>query len=168
MTPRTALDIPRTDASLDTILETSTATDIEGQSADDELAEGHVDDNLPVATCDWMPKVGRSGAYCRLRLDKLEPVQTPRKRSQTLQLCFLCLRGPASEQFAVIVGCKCPTKFNKRMRIINGGDTFESDSLVWNTLMNTCYEHKGDWKRWIPFYGVVDVREVNVRSLKPY
>ena len=38
----------------------------------------------------------------------------------------------------------------------------ESDAAIYERLMETCFQYQGKWKRWLPFYGIVDVREVNV------
>lgn len=41
----------------------------------------------------------------------------------------------------------------------------ESDAAIYQRLQDTCFQFQGTWKRWLPFYGIVDVREVNVRRL---
>jgi hypothetical protein len=43
----------------------------------------------------------------------------------------------------------------------------ESDASIYDRLREACFLHQNKWKQWIPFYGVVDVREVKVRS-KPH
>jgi hypothetical protein len=40
----------------------------------------------------------------------------------------------------------------------------ESDASIYGRLRDACFQQQNKWKRWIPFYGVVDVREVKVRS----
>jgi hypothetical protein len=39
----------------------------------------------------------------------------------------------------------------------------ESDSDIYQRLVDTCYQHLGWWKRWLPYYGITKVLEVNVR-----
>ncbi|KAH6708896.1 hypothetical protein BKA61DRAFT_615054 [Leptodontidium sp. MPI-SDFR-AT-0119] len=98
------------------------------------------------------------------------------------QYCFLCLQGKKTGQYAVQVLCMRPT----RPRAITGhklipkDDIFvkipgseiyeklnpkelacESDAAIYQRLQDTCFQFQGTWKRWLPFYGVVDVREVN-------
>jgi hypothetical protein len=41
---------------------------------------------------------------------------------------------------------------------------YEKDSAIYERMLAACYQFHGNWKRWIPFYGIVDVREVQVRS----
>jgi hypothetical protein len=42
---------------------------------------------------------------------------------------------------------------------------YESDPVIFHKLEQACYQYQGEWKRWVPFYGIVHVREVNVRVL---
>ncbi|KAK3373054.1 hypothetical protein B0T24DRAFT_529119 [Lasiosphaeria ovina] len=37
----------------------------------------------------------------------------------------------------------------------------ESDNAIYRRLVDTCYEYLGRWKRWLPYYGITDVVEVN-------
>jgi hypothetical protein len=39
----------------------------------------------------------------------------------------------------------------------------ESDTVIWNRIRETYFSDKGQWKRWLPFYGPTTVREVEVR-----
>jgi hypothetical protein len=96
--------------------------------------------------------------------------------------CFLCLHGKGEEQYAVQIPCFRPTRIPKsRFPPYNGKDkvlkatrikidprlevnAYESDSMIYLKLRDACFEHQGQWKQWIPFYGIVDVREVQVRS----
>ena len=106
------------------------------------------------------------------------------------QCCFLCLEGRKSGQFTVQVPCLRPTK---PRRIISqwlsqkasktgitspvkalGGVTYEklnprekayeSDATIYQRLKESCFHYQGKWKRWLPFYGIIDVQEVNVRN----
>jgi len=40
----------------------------------------------------------------------------------------------------------------------------ESDAAIYQRLNDACFQYQGKWKNWIPFYGVVDVYEVEVRK----
>jgi hypothetical protein len=39
---------------------------------------------------------------------------------------------------------------------------FEDDRAVYIRMLNACFQHLGEWRRWLPFYGVVSVTEVMV------
>jgi len=39
----------------------------------------------------------------------------------------------------------------------------ESDAAIYQRLKETCFQYQGKWKWWLPFYGITNVREVNVR-----
>jgi hypothetical protein len=39
----------------------------------------------------------------------------------------------------------------------------ERDSTVYKNLSEAYYQHQFKFKKWIPFYGIVEVREVKVR-----
>lgn len=105
------------------------------------------------------------------------------------QCCFLCLEGRKTGQYAVPVPCMRPTEprqvkshrlstevtKNGLMRLVKipGGELYEnlnpkekaceSDAAIYHRLKETCFHYQGKWKRWLPFYGITDVREVNVR-----
>ncbi|KAI0964952.1 hypothetical protein F4678DRAFT_363418 [Xylaria arbuscula] len=92
------------------------------------------------------------------------------------QGCFVCLDSPEGGQYAVQVPCARPTNEEWTENMLRTDDgtksmasyqktkrlntAYESDSDIWRRLVKTCYEHKGKWKKWIPFYGVTEVREV--------
>ncbi|KAI0537843.1 hypothetical protein GGR58DRAFT_470079 [Xylaria digitata] len=93
------------------------------------------------------------------------------------QGCFVCLNSPQDGQYAVLVPCARPMNQGKGVfwtvgrhshRIISlepWNAACESDSAIWKRLVETCYENKGMWKKWIPFYGITEVREVNFQFL---
>lgn len=39
---------------------------------------------------------------------------------------------------------------------------FESDAAVWGRMREIYFNEKGQWKKWLPFYGPTAVREVKV------
>ncbi|KAH8815439.1 hypothetical protein F5884DRAFT_895335 [Xylogone sp. PMI_703] len=92
------------------------------------------------------------------------------------QCIFLCLKKKGKGQYAILVPCIRPTKPRKvilihwkaRKRINVYGDispkekACEGDSLIYHRLVETCFEFFGNWRRWLPFYGIVCVEEVQV------
>lgn len=93
------------------------------------------------------------------------------------QGCFLCLENPGEGHYAVCVPCIKPYGYR---RVIGQSKIFtqnpepiyekvapwetacEPDSEVWRRLVHECYRYQGMWKRWIPFYGIIEVQEVTV------
>ncbi|KZM28847.1 uncharacterized protein EKO05_0008561 [Ascochyta rabiei] len=92
------------------------------------------------------------------------------------QLCFICIRGK-EEDYAVQIPCFRPDgrRVRKEIKQENGSISqmtdsikdakFESDSTIYTKIVDMCYQEHGKWKRWLPFYGVVDAREVEFRYL---
>lgn len=100
--------------------------------------------------------------------------------ARTAQCCFLCIQGKRSAQYAVRVPCFRPNKPRQvicsRMKLDEHGvfqtdkivyesldpkeSACESDATVYHRLREGCFQHQGKWKKWVLFYGVVDVREV--------
>jgi len=102
----------------------------------------------------------------------------PGIRDRAGQGCFLCLESPTQEQYAVLVPCLRPSKARQvlgRLRVSTEStrliydktmpwdNACESDSDIFRRLVDTCYQYLGWWKRWLPYYGVTEVIEVNVR-----
>ena len=93
------------------------------------------------------------------------------------QGCFLCLESPKQGQFATLVLCLRPPVVRPVVGYSGGfGDNpqpiyengpwhnaCESDNDIYRRLVATCYHYLGGWKRWLPYYGVTNVLEVNVR-----
>jgi hypothetical protein len=105
------------------------------------------------------------------------------------QCCFLCLQGRKIGQYAVQVPCTRPTEGRRtkghklstevskdgsqHLVKVLGGEIYEelsprekaceSDAAIYQRLEETCFQYQGKWKRWLPFYGITNVREVNVR-----
>jgi hypothetical protein len=94
--------------------------------------------------------------------------------SKAQQRCFLCLTKKQS-QIAISIRCYRPTE-KHRIRIVPRNDGtgrydkiteekhVESDMNIFKRLQGACYEHKGTWRKWIPFYGLTKVEEVTVSS----
>ncbi|KAK4194497.1 hypothetical protein QBC40DRAFT_344098 [Triangularia verruculosa] len=100
----------------------------------------------------------------------------PDFRDRAGQGCFLCLESHRHGQYAVLVPCLRPA--NAR-RVIGYSEIFsnnpkpiyektmpwdsacESDNDIYRRLVDTCYQHLGWWKRWLPYYGITEVLEVN-------
>ncbi|KAH7116190.1 hypothetical protein B0J11DRAFT_539414 [Dendryphion nanum] len=93
------------------------------------------------------------------------------------QCCFICFGGKRQQEYAVLVPCFRPNPQPRIRKIktkegterlnfeIFRHDSFESDSTIYKRLNEVCYQHQPKFKRWIPFYGVVEVREVKFRFL---
>ncbi|KAH7130098.1 hypothetical protein B0J11DRAFT_243963 [Dendryphion nanum] len=100
--------------------------------------------------------------------------------ARTSQCCFLCIQGKRSAQYAVRVPCFRPNKprqvRHSTMKPDESGiwkldkivyesldpkeKACESDATIYHRLGEVCFQQQGKWKKWVPFYGVVDVREV--------
>ncbi|CAG9951096.1 unnamed protein product [Clonostachys rosea f. rosea IK726] len=100
----------------------------------------------------------------------------PDFRDRAGQGCFLCLESYRDGQYAVLVPCLRPTKarqvkgqsdvFSDNPRpiyekMIPWDSVCESDSDIYQRLTDTCYQHLAPWKRWLPYYGITEVLEVN-------
>ncbi|KAG8673778.1 hypothetical protein FPOAC1_007097 [Fusarium poae] len=92
------------------------------------------------------------------------------------QGCFVCLESYKQGQYAVLVPClRPPESFSrliqkkdrngKSISKVEKKSTLKSDSEsdyeIYQRLLDTCYEHLGRWKRWLPYYGIIDILEVN-------
>ncbi|CAH0051998.1 unnamed protein product [Clonostachys solani] len=90
--------------------------------------------------------------------------------------CFLCLESHRHGQYAVLVPCLRPTRARRVKghsdcfsdnpkpiyeKMIPWDSACESDSDIYQRLTDTCYQHLGSWKRWLPYYGITEVLEVN-------
>jgi hypothetical protein len=126
-----------------------------------------------------------SGILTRLRAFLISSEQSQVDRPQAMESIFMCyspknLRG--DDGYAVRIRCSRPSRqvFKEYLKDKDGKPlknddgtpktrkkyierrAFESDSAIYEKLNAACYQHRGRWKRWIPFYGIVDVREVQV------
>ena len=88
------------------------------------------------------------------------------------QGCFLCLESPREGQHAALVPCLRPAEVCKVVgpqrimmyeKIMPWNRACESDSDIYRRLVDTSYQYLGWWKRWLPYYGINEVLEVNVR-----
>lgn len=167
MTPTISIDIER-QAGLDTTCSQDVAaqtTKSNHSTKDDNKIEHQAEtDPKPVDFKKALDKPGRD-------LTKI--------RQNAGQCCFLCLETREHGQFAIRVPCqrlttaRCP----ERIRVYENGKTIstilwklacESDTEIYHRLVDTCYEYMGWWKRWVPYYGVTDVAEVEVSSFPCY
>jgi hypothetical protein len=112
-----------------------------------------------------------------IQTDPQESKNIPSLQEQAGQGCFLCLESHSQGQYAILVPCLRPTKtrsVNIHMRDVLGNFKpiyegtmpwnrgCESDEDIYRRLIDTCYQHLGWWKRWLPYYGITEVLEVNV------
>jgi hypothetical protein len=92
------------------------------------------------------------------------------------QCVFLCVQGKRSERRLVRVPCHRPTNYRKSFSRQHGyigainlrkkprprETACESDMAIYLKLKYALYKHEGSWKKWIPFFGVLAVHEVQV------
>jgi hypothetical protein len=111
------------------------------------------------------------------------PARTGERLSdRTGQCCFLCLQGKDLGQYAVQVHCFRPTKWRRKVswtlpfiedeverpqkvtyeKLDPKETACESDAAIYERLNEECFRRHGEWKKWIPFFGVIGVREVKV------
>ncbi|GAB0135109.1 hypothetical protein EsDP_00003458 [Epichloe bromicola] len=85
------------------------------------------------------------------------------------QGCFLCLESPEEGHYAVMVPCIKPSTSRRIVRRFKTPIyekmqpwemAYEADDEVWRRLVHACYQYRGKWKRFIPFYGITEVQEV--------
>ncbi|KAH6994645.1 hypothetical protein EDB82DRAFT_502224 [Fusarium venenatum] len=104
------------------------------------------------------------------------PTALPEFQERAGQGCFICLQSHRQGQYAVLVPCMRPTKpRQKRKRTVDlrTGESrniykenspwdgaCESDYEIYQRLLDTCYQHLGRWKKWLPYYGITEVLEV--------
>ncbi|EYE91978.1 uncharacterized protein EURHEDRAFT_415980 [Aspergillus ruber CBS 135680] len=83
------------------------------------------------------------------------------------QCCFLCLQSQ-NGPYAIQVPCRrpeiekeepSPFAFIRPKQVNPTENASESDAVIWNRMLDMYYE-MGHWKRWLPFYGPVSVKEV--------
>lgn len=93
----------------------------------------------------------------------------PDLRERAGQGCFVCLESHGQRQHAVLVPCLRPTEprharyTRKKTTIYKPNSVWdsagESDCEIYERLLDTCYQHLGRWKRWLPYYGITEVQE---------
>jgi hypothetical protein len=86
-------------------------------------------------------------------------------------VCFVCLDRPRDGQYAVRVPCLKSNrgrKIRKGLVLLHGKElvpwdaVLEDDRAVYIRMLEVSFQHLGNWKKWLPFYGVVSVTEVVV------
>lgn len=138
----------------------------------------------PVLTCEWFPRI-KAGEHCTglsIKLDDLTKLKALRaerhfQKPNPGPCIFLCLREGA-ERYAIKVPCCRPILKRATECTFRGSWTdvkkyddrakrpeetvCESDSMIYHRIREACYRVHGKWKRCVPYYGVVEVREVRV------
>ncbi|XPS67829.1 hypothetical protein M3J09_000125 [Ascochyta lentis] len=154
--------------------------DIERQGMD-----GTLEDAPPVSTHHWFPgyRLGKEGTGLRFVLDHLDSLKFIPKEPRFSTpdegySIFLCIMV-GGERYAIQIPCYRPRAkrqiFRTKLDLTNGRKKIhqygvilpaetvcESDFMIYYKLRQICFEHQGNWKRWVPFYGIVDVREVKI------
>ncbi|KAL4732199.1 hypothetical protein ACLX1H_001207 [Fusarium chlamydosporum] len=94
------------------------------------------------------------------------------EKTQSNQVCFLCLEHQIQGRYAIPVTCDRPKnpRPTRRRRFRSQAPEHEemtprkipneSDQDILKKLEDACYHHVGWWKRWLPCYGITDVVEV--------
>ncbi|KAK7581995.1 hypothetical protein V3481_014073 [Fusarium oxysporum f. sp. vasinfectum] len=110
----------------------------------------------------------------------LAKVETLDLRDRAGQACFLCLETRIQGQYALPIPCLRPTRPRRITRYTGlstdrnnrkpryekmqpWSNACESDTDIYQRLVETCYQQLGRWKRWLPYYGITDVIEVKFR-----
>lgn len=140
----------------------------------------HLSNSLGMSSMRYICDVERhAGLDARASPDISEIRQDLRDRAG--QGCFICLECPKQGHYAALVPCLRPRRASKVIAYYGCGsgderpiyemtepwdNACESDSDIFRRLVDTCYQYLGWWKRWLPYYGITEVREVNVRSYK--
>lgn len=114
------------------------------------------------------PYATESRPNCRM----LRPNSVSTPQTDSGQSLFLCIRGKRQTRFAIRVPCQRQL----RRKVKRNGERaesmldpdrargFESDSKITERLVAACYQFHGKWKKYIPYYGIIDVQEVEVMS----
>ena len=91
------------------------------------------------------------------------------------QCCFICFQTKDRGSFAIKVPCLRPTKPRRvtwKIRYRNSNvitkyeepgptdNAVECDSDIYRRIKQTTFHQYGDWTRYLPFYGIKDVQEV--------
>lgn len=112
-----------------------------------------------------------------VQTDPQESKNIPSLQERAGQVCFLCLESHNQGQYAILVPCLRPTKPRRVIKrrgnragnsqrtyekTIPWNNACESDEEIYRRLIDTCYQHLGWWKRWLPCFGITKVLEVNV------
>jgi hypothetical protein len=94
----------------------------------------------------------------------LEFKNYPELSAQELHCCFVCLET-AEGNCAIKVPCIRPTEIRGVLKEVNGGEGgVKCDSAVFSRMRKEVYRKLG-WRRWLPYYGILDAYEVEVDHL---
>ncbi|KAI1026567.1 hypothetical protein LB503_013367 [Fusarium chuoi] len=103
------------------------------------------------------------------QVDSQEFKDIPDLRERAGQGAFLCLESHNQGQptkASRIIGCTrdwdCTSNPKPIYEATMPWDSAcESDDEIYRRLIDTCYQHLGWWKRWLPYFGITEVLEVN-------
>nr|POE47147.1 hypothetical protein CFP56_00479 [Quercus suber] len=114
---------------------------------------------------------GRSSSN---RLDELLRGLQPLERENG-QCLFVSVQSSTPGRSAVLIPCSRPREHRRIFRtkytaqgereyhyrkIEDGENSLECDSDIYDRLLQSCYQHLGTWRQWLPFYGVTDAHEI--------
>ena len=113
-------------------------------------------------------------------IDHLRKVDKQRHH-QPGQYVFLCVQEKRSDRRLVRVPCYRPTNYRKSFLRQHGfvratdlrkprpcKTACESDMAIYLKLKDSLYKHEDSWKKWIPFFGVLAVHEVQIRIFQSW
>ncbi|KAK0616666.1 hypothetical protein B0T14DRAFT_523591 [Immersiella caudata] len=124
-----------------------------------------------------------------MRRESMTSRSTPRQVTNPLekagQICFVCLDRPRDGQYAIQVPCllakqsRAVDHWTQEMIPVPDGFVLtgnlspvyapledwekfsEDDRAVYIRMVEACFQDLGRWKRWLPYYGVVSLAEVD-------
>jgi len=139
-------------------------TDVESQAVGSPKSDSEQDDTPPHANelCRDHSSPGTDAGTQSLQ-------QTAGKKKAP-NYCFLCVDSRSIGPYVVSVGCRRYRTGHFGLSII--GDTIvipvnpDNDTDTFTRLRKAYFASQGEWKRWLPFYDVLEAREVNVRHYR--
>lgn len=123
--------------------------------------------------------VGKQHASAENQLEERDSVENAQQpitgESGPQHTIFLCLRGNGQEEYALQTLCQRSGRIkisifqdeNDDCQVVFTEENcppFDDDATIYQKLNVACYKHYGRWKRWVPFYGIVDAHEVTVSA----
>lgn len=125
-------------------------------------------------------RIGLSSSFALWIKDNL-PCPPPTIPDKAGQCCFICFNKSGRKPFAVQIPCLRPTEhrivswgypdkegkilktYSRRQERDDPKDkAVECDADIYQRIREMVLSLYGDWTAWLPFYGVIDVNEVEV------
>jgi hypothetical protein len=131
--------------------------------------------------------------FSQSRFSFLRKLLPSKEQSQTLlserifqeakQGIFICLTKPDSGSYAIQIKCSRPSGVRvpavrrirekkseviRYRRVENDSPALECDSDIYERIRYAFYTDQGWWKKFIPYFGIINVEEVTVRHCLTY